>query len=150
MLETQVIRNSRLCKLHKVSKGLSADVIEQQPYYFRLACFIFATSLLSQSLAQAISGYENTRIKENFLRVKRLFQLRTAPINISGVLCGANLISALNHRAPNAVILTSISKRNSRFASTPATSGAGNSFRYDATSWRVLFLSAKQTQISTK
>ena len=137
MLETEAIRNTKLCKLHKVYKSLSADVIEQQPFYFRLACFIFATSLLSQD---TISGYENTRIRENFLRVKRLFQPTTAPINTSGVLCGANLIPALNHRVPNAVILTSISKRNSRFASTPATSGAGNSFRYDATSWRVLFL----------
>ena len=45
----------------------------------------------------------------------------------------------------NHCYLTNISKRNSRLLSTPASSGEGKSFKYAATSWRVLFLSRKNT-----
>ena len=126
MLETEAIRNTTLCKLHKVPKGLSSH------YHLR------AWNRLPQDtkihvLKKPFSGWGACSNRGRHLSIFWRFP-----------------IPALNHRAPNAVILTSISKRNSRFASTPATSGAGNSFRYDATSWRVLFLSAKQTQIRTK
>ena len=40
--------------------------------------------------------------------------------------------------------LTNISRRNSLLLSTPTSSGEGNSFKYAATSWSVLFLRKKQ------
>lgn len=42
--------------------------------------------------------------------------------------------------------LTNISRRNSLLFSTPTSSGEGNSFKYAATSWSVLFLRKKKTK----